>query len=146
MSRIKLDVTYGEQVVCQPEWRSIDHSYPSDALPPPATVLCYSFEEVFAEKIRAMGERSRPRDLYDIVTLFRGREAIPSPTFIRSVYETKCEAKGLRAFTIDDLRSSPLIVELESEWSNMLGHQLSDLPSFSEYWADLPLLFEWLHT
>ena len=34
----------------------------------PASVLCYSFEEVFEEKIRAMGDRSRPRDLYDIIT------------------------------------------------------------------------------
>jgi Nucleotidyl transferase AbiEii toxin, Type IV TA system len=37
----------------------------------PAEVRCYGFEELFAEKIRAMGERSRPRDLYDIVNLFR---------------------------------------------------------------------------
>ncbi len=27
---------------------------------------CYSLEEAFDEKIRALAERSRPRDLYDV--------------------------------------------------------------------------------
>ena len=27
---------------------------------------CYSYEEVFAEKVRALAERARPRDLYDV--------------------------------------------------------------------------------
>ncbi len=144
VTRIKLDVTYDELVVRRPEPRLIEHSYP-DTLPPPATVLCYSFEEVFAEKIRAMGERSRPRDLYDIVTLFRNKELLPSSDTVRSVYEKKCESKGLRVFTIEDLLSSPLLDELKEEWSSMLDHQLPEPPSFPEYWEELPLLFEWLN-
>ena len=67
---VKLDITAGEVVVRPTCLRSISHSYP-DALPPPATVSSYSFEELFAEKLRAMGERGRPRDLYDVVNLFR---------------------------------------------------------------------------
>ena len=53
-----------------PVLRAVSRDYP-DNLPEPAQVRCYGFEEVFAEKLRAMGERSRPRDLYDIVNLFR---------------------------------------------------------------------------
>jgi Nucleotidyl transferase AbiEii toxin, Type IV TA system/X-Pro dipeptidyl-peptidase (S15 family) len=58
--------------------RPIAHAY-DDALPPPAAVRSYCFEEVFAEKLRAMGERSRPRDLYDIVNLYRRPASQPQP-------------------------------------------------------------------
>jgi predicted nucleotidyltransferase component of viral defense system len=30
---------------------------------------CYAYEEAFGEKLRALGERTRPRDLYDVVNL-----------------------------------------------------------------------------
>ena len=53
----------------------------------PATVRCYSFEEVFAEKIRAMAQRARPRDLYDIVNLFRRNDLRLYPEVIRLTLE-----------------------------------------------------------
>jgi len=53
-----------ELLAREPERRPIAHPYePDEALPGQADVACYAFEEVFAEKLRAMGERSRPRDL-----------------------------------------------------------------------------------
>lgn len=65
---IRLDLTPGERLARPPVMRPIQHLY-ADELPAPGTVRCYSLEEVYAEKIRAMGERGRPRDLYDIVFL-----------------------------------------------------------------------------
>ena len=59
---IKLDLTSDETIVRPTVLRTITHTH-DDELPPPATVRCYSFEEVFAEKIRALAERTRPRDL-----------------------------------------------------------------------------------
>lgn len=73
VASIRLDLLAAEIVVRPTVLRPIAHAYP-DTLPEPATVRCYGFEEVFAEKVRAMGERSRPRDLYDIVHLFRRRD------------------------------------------------------------------------
>ena len=69
-ARVKLDLDAEEALKRDSEWRVIAHPY-DDYLPHPAEVRCYSFLEVFAEKLRAMGERGRPRDLYDIVNLFR---------------------------------------------------------------------------
>ena len=123
--------------------RAIDHQYP-DALPPPATVRCYGFEEVFAEKLRAMGQRSRPRDLYDIVNLFRRGDFLPHWELVNSVYREKCHSKGLEAYDFGSLEDSPYRVELESEWSNMLAHQLPALPPFQEFWDQLPRIFDWL--
>ena len=61
------------------------------------------------------------------------------------MYKAKCESKGLRIFILDDLLSSPLLGELEGEWSNMLRRQLPDLPPFTEYWEEGPLLFRWFN-
>ena len=68
---VKLDLNAAEQLARRP---FLDPSPTATrTLPAPAAVMCYSLEELFAEKLRAMGERGRPRDLYDIVNLFGGR-------------------------------------------------------------------------
>ena len=143
LASIKLDLTTAEQVVRPTVLRPIAHQYP-DALPSPATVRCYGFEEVFGEKLRAMGERSRPRDLYDIVNLFRRKEFLPHAELIRSVYTEKCTTKGVEVFTFASLEASRFRDELESEWANMLAHQLPALPPFADFWEELPRLFDWL--
>ncbi len=84
---VKLDLSADEQVVRPPVLRCIAHPYP-DPLPPPGSVRCYSFEEVFAEKLRAMGQRGRPRDLYDIINLFRRNDLRLHGTLVRDVLAT----------------------------------------------------------
>jgi len=140
---IKLDLTAAEHVVRPTVLNQISHPYP-DKLPNPATVRCYSFEELFAEKLRAMGERSRPRDLYDIIILFRRQDLRPHAELIRSVYVQKCETKGVKVFSFDSIKTSPYRGELETEWANMLGHQLPTLPPFDNFWQEVPQLFDWL--
>ena len=142
-ARIKLDLSADEVLARPPVLRPIAHAFP-DQLPAPAEVRCYDFEELFAEKIRAMGERSRPRDLYDIVNLFRREDLRLEQDLIRSTLERKCESKGIAIPTHADISSSPLRVELESEWANMLGHQLPVLPPFDQFWEEAKVLFQWL--
>jgi predicted nucleotidyltransferase component of viral defense system len=143
VASIKLDLTRAERVIRPTVLRPISHQYP-DVLPAPATVRCYSFEEVFAEKLRALGERCRPRDLYDIVNLFRRRDFLPHADLIRSVYVEKCKSKGVEVFTFASIQASPFRTELESEWANMLAHQLPALLPFEAFWEELPHLFDWL--
>ena len=93
VASIKLDLSLSEVVVRPSVLRPVSHPYP-DPLPAPATVRCYAFEEVFAEKLRAMGERGRPRDLYDIVNLFwRGDLRAHGPV-IRDVLEGEVPLEG----------------------------------------------------
>ena len=143
VAALKIDLTSAERVVCPTVLRGINHHYP-DALPLPASVRCYAFEELFAEKVRAMGQRSRPRDLYDIINLFRRGELLPHWRLIRNVYEEKCVSKGVKVFGLEDLESSSYRDQLESEWSNMLAHQLPVLPRFEDFHDELPRLFDWL--
>jgi predicted nucleotidyltransferase component of viral defense system len=140
---IKLDLSRDEALARPAVPRPIAHAY-DDELPEPATVLCYCFEEVFAEKIRAMGERSRPRDLYDIVNLYRRPDLRLQATEIRAVLIEKCTTKGVPVPTFASVQSSELVAELESEWANMLAHQLPVLPPFAQFWDELAALFPWL--
>ena len=126
-ARVKLDLSADERVVRPPVLQKITHPYP-DTFASGGTIRCYSFDELFAEKIRAMAQRGRPRDLYDIVNLFRRNDLRMFPEAIHSALVEKCAAKGIAVPTADDFDNSPLLVELESEWSNMLGHQLPALP------------------
>jgi len=68
LSRIKLDLTNDEKIVLKPEERAIYHPY-SDTLNDRTTISAYCLEEIFAEKLRALTERLRPRDLYDVIHL-----------------------------------------------------------------------------
>lgn len=143
VARIKLDLMASEVVARPTVLRPIAHSYP-DELPDPASVRCYCFPEVFAEKIRAMGERVRPRDLYDIINLYRRPDLQDEPHVIREVLVEKCDTKGVPVPTLASIDASPYRPELESEWANMLAHQLPALPPFETFWGELPSLFEWL--
>ena len=41
--------------------------------------------------------------------------------------------------------NAPTKTELNSEWKNMLGHQLRNLLPFKQLWEELPDLFNWLN-
>ncbi|MBU0686677.1 MAG: nucleotidyl transferase AbiEii/AbiGii toxin family protein [Candidatus Margulisbacteria bacterium] len=140
---IKIDLLSSEKIVHVPVRNNIAHSYPDD-LPKNAKVMCYSLEEIFAEKIRAMGERSMPRDLYDIVFLFREKLNKVKGALVKSLLIAKCKTKGVPISTFELIKNSPGLEELKSEWANMLAHQLPALPPFEEYWNALPNLFDWL--
>ena len=85
--------------------RPIQHLY-SDQLPEPGTVRCYSLDEVYAEKIRAMGERGRPRDLDDIVFLLGYPGLVDQSELISDALIAKCESKGVPVPTLE-LTGSP---------------------------------------
>ena len=101
--KIKLDLTADEKLVLAPVRREVFHPYsdrPEDGL----WINAYSYEEAFGEKIRALGERTRPRDLYDVVNLYRHGESRPPSTVLRNV---QCFDRwvGAHALTSDRAQS-----------------------------------------
>ncbi len=141
MPRIKLDLTADERLVLAPVPVSIFHPY-SDAPVGGMIARAYAYEEVFAEKTRALAERTRPRDLYDVITLFRNEDARPSPAIMLDVLRQKCEHKGIALPQLADLE--PHRDNLAGSWKNMLEHQLPALPPWEAFWDELPAFFEWL--
>jgi predicted nucleotidyltransferase component of viral defense system len=141
LPRIKLDLTVDEVLVLPPVDRPVSHPY-SDAPADGIMARCYSYEEVFAEKVRALAERTRPRDLYDVVNLFRHDEFHPAAQVIRDALSQKCAYKGIPFPSLTTL--SPVHEELVADWSVMLTHQLPSLPPVEAFWSALPALFAWL--
>ena len=138
VASIKLDLTTDEILVLSPVRKSVHHPYtdkPEDGI----YANCYDFEEVVAEKIRALSERARPRDLYDVVHFFRNRDSIPDPRLVYKVLQKKCEYKAIKVPTFQHIETHEKIDELETQWENMLAHQLAHLPPIQAFWDDLPL-------
>lgn len=140
LPRIKLDLTSDELLVLEPARVIIHHPY-SDSPRDGIDVLSYAYEEVFAEKVRALAERTRPRDLYDVINLFRNTEALPLHNDVMNVLDEKCKFKGIKIPQLNDFDD---LNTLNASWSNMLAHQLPALPPLQSYLDELPDFFAWL--
>lgn len=145
LPRIKLDLTADELVVRPPVLRPIWHPYPDAAAMGRAAVRCYSYDELFGEKLRALVERTRPRDLYDVVNMFRYEPERPRSTAVVDAYRAKCQFKGIDApLTADELLPEAHRLDLEADWAPMLSHQLPELPALDQFVAALAEVAAWL--
>ena len=138
--RVLFDITQHEPLLDEPVARPIHHPYPDD-LPVGTLVQCYSLDELLAEKTRALVERTRPRDLYDVVYVFENLAAALNLSRFRQVFHGKCDAKSIAVPTASSIVA--LVhgsAELRADWSNMLGHQLPLLPEIEGFLARLTTL------
>lgn len=138
---VRLDLTADELLVDAPVWRSVDHPYP-DAPAGGIMARCYSYEEVFAEKMRALGERTRARDLYDVIHLYRNPDYRPEPARVRQILGQKCAFKQIGMITLEMVHAAKDTVT--GTWDGMLRHQLPELPPFESFWSALNDVFAWL--
>lgn len=139
--RIKLDLSPDEIISATLVERSVSHEY-SDKPTLGISILSYSYAEVFAEKIRALKERTRPRDLYDVINFFRRPESRDLASDVRALLAQKCEFKGITMPTLSDLDDHK--GACEGGWREQLSHQLQSLPPFDSFWGELPGFFRWL--
>jgi predicted nucleotidyltransferase component of viral defense system len=139
--KIKLDLTADERQVLPSVRREVFHPYtdrPEDGI----WANCYAYEEAFGEKLRALGERTRPRDLYDVVNLYRHADSRPTAAMLRDVLRQKCAYKAIAVPTFESLVSHR--ESLEAMWSDTLAHQLPALPPLNDFWDALPEIFSWV--
>lgn len=143
--KILFDITNSEPLYANFTPKNIIHSYPPDSVPSNAAVLTYSLLELLAEKTRALFERTRPRDLYDVVYILENRAQEIDYKQLRDLFIKKCASKGLKPPTAKELLS--LINqsgELKADWEAMLSHQLPGLPLAEDYLSRTATLLEWL--
>jgi predicted nucleotidyltransferase component of viral defense system len=144
LPRVLLDLTRHEPVLDTPTARGPFHPYP-DALPDGGVVLTYSFHELLAEKMRALYERIRPRDLYDVIYLLENRADALDFRLLHELFRKKCAVKELEIPTVRSVVGTVLAAdELRSEWANMLAHQLPQLPALDDLLSRLPELIAWV--
>ncbi|MFV2044787.1 MAG: nucleotidyl transferase AbiEii/AbiGii toxin family protein [Anaerolineales bacterium] len=141
--KVRIDLTGDELIARAPILREVHHPY-SDRPLPPARIHCYPIEEIVAEKTIALSDRGLPRDLYDVVRLYRFEGIRLQHSAIVEVIGQKCSHHGVELPSLELVRRPARLAELESEWSNMLGHQLPALPVISDQLAVLEEYFKWL--
>lgn len=147
--KVKLDLTADEVLVRPLERRLVFHPFTDldasghsgDHL---TDVLSYSLPELMGEKLRALAERCRPRDLYDVIHTHRHPDLIGQEREVLAVLVEKCAYAGIETPTLESMRATAFRSEIETEWENMLGHQLPYLPPFETFWAELDDVFAWL--
>ena len=123
-TKIKVDITEyrNERVLLPANKRRIIHSY-SDGLN--AEVGVYALEEIMAEKIRSLFQRTRPRDLYDVWYL---RNRVDKKKVFGILLE-KFRMKNVE-MNIEDFERRKK--DFKNAWENSLKHQLKELPEFEE--------------
>lgn len=142
--RILFDLTIHEPILRGPVAARIFHPYPDD-LSPPASIHTYQLEELVAEKTRALFERTRPRDLYDVVYLIKNQGSHLDLPSTQALFVDKCRSKNLEPPTatqlIAHIRGSE---ELRADWEHMLRHQLPQLPPIDAMLDGLEAVLEWI--
>ncbi|MDF3048260.1 MAG: hypothetical protein K0R73_1378 [Candidatus Midichloriaceae bacterium] len=141
LPRIKLDLTTDELIVETPVVNIVKHPY-SDEPQEKIKIQCYPYIEMFAEKIRALAERTRPRDLYDVINFYHLPESRNLAKEVHRVLLKKCEFKNIPFPTHAALDMHRL--SCMAGWNDQLAHQLPVLPAFESFWGQLPEFFNWL--
>jgi len=122
--KIDLDLTDpGDENLFLPVTRrTVFHQYSDDL---PLAVTSYSLEEIMAEKIRSLFQRTRSRDLYDVGQLADRVDR----SIVKSVLFRKCEPKGI---AVDSTVLAGKREQFSALWQVSLGHQMKAVPDFGE--------------
>jgi len=132
--RIKLDITKNERekILLPLEEKEIIHPYSDECN---AKVISYSLEEIVAEKIRSLFERTRPRDLYDVWKLW---DRIDSEKVMKILPE-KCKFKEVK---IDKNALQERKDDFKNAWETSLRHQLKEVPDFTQVFGEILRIIE----
>ena len=121
-TKIKMDITKpeNETILLPIKKKRVIHPYSDNVN---AEIKVYSLEEIIAEKIRSIFQRTRPRDLYDLWYLWD--RANRQKAF--SILPEKFKMKDIEPDIQDlDRRKD----DYKNAWENSLRHQLKGLPDF----------------
>jgi predicted nucleotidyltransferase component of viral defense system len=143
LPRLKIDLTLDEPLFTKPQLRKVDHPY-SDLLEEGNKIIAYSYEELFAEKLRALVHRLRPRDLYDVIHLFQQKNASINVVLIKKILQDKCDIRFVPFPKIELIETHDNRKLLESEWGAQLRHQMPELPSFNFFLGELAKVLSWV--
>ncbi len=134
--RLDLDITEkGKEVIVTPvEKHRLIHRY-SDACQ--IDLVTYSLAEITIEKIRALCDRSWPRDLYDVCNLWPRIEKLD----LKAIFAKKCEVRGITP-TLEKYNQNK--EKLKIGWSKSLEHQLKEVPDFENSFLTSLHILKWL--
>lgn len=143
-TKIKIEIILFELMIFEVVQKEISHQYSDIIALNPNFIPCYSINEVMAEKLRALVQRSytAPRDFYDIWYLHKNYPDLDCNEIVKGFHK-KMEFKGLQFTGLDQLMNEDDDKKLRASWKNSLAHQIhSDgLPDFDLVKTELKELF-----
>lgn len=143
LQKVKFDLTQDELMVDVPQVRTVHHGYTDSANPPPA-VLCYTINEILAEKTRALVQRNgRSRDVYDVVNISRNFRDSINPDRAREIAVQKFQFRNLPPPSVDRILEAIDEGVLRANWQQELGHQINALPPVEAFLLDLRDSLAW---
>ncbi len=131
-ARIKMDITLEqyERILLPLQDRPILHNYSDSPRFRMVWVKSYSLEEIFVEKVRALFQRTRPRDLYDVWVLRESADL----GLVLGILPEKFANKGVEP-DLEQLKNRRGYYS--RAWERSLGHQLRKLPEFERVWTEV---------
>lgn len=130
-NKIKIDISSDEVICEKPKLKPVINKY-SDS--EEFHLFTYSLNEIIAEKMRSLMQRTEPRDLYDIWYLFE----VEGEDIENIVFDFEIKAKHKNK----DPNSLVKTVEgkeatFKKQWETRLVNQILDLPKFDNVWREL---------
>lgn len=142
-TKVKIEIILYELILFPVSYRDVVHSYSDKLTENALQVPCYSIEEVLAEKIRSLIQRSytAPRDFYDIWYLSKHFPELDYK-LIADAFHKKLAFKGHSFSAVEQLINSENDKHLSAAWKNSLAHQITgELPDFETVKNELLVLF-----
>ena len=135
---IKIDITnFNNEIILLPtEKKKVFHFY-SDELN--AEIKVYSLEEIFAEKIRALIQRTRARDLYDTGMLYD----LINKDKVLQIIDKKFNFKGV---ILDVSSLTKRKDDFSNAWHASLNHQLKVIPNFEIFFNKVKTIISEIET
>ena len=122
-TKIKLDISFSERILLQADVKPIFHPY-SDFNRINNTVSVYPINEIISETIRALMQRNRPRDIYDLYFLSQKVNKREDPS-IYDLLAQKSKDKNLDCCIIENYINPIKARKNKRAWDNSLGHHLA---------------------
>lgn len=144
LTKVKIEAILYESLVFPISSRDVIHPYSDKLTDNAKQIPCYSLEEVLAEKIRSLIQRSytAPRDYYDIWFLSKHYGDLNYKSIVEAFHK-KLIFKGHTFAGIDQLINTENDKSVKSAWENSMKYQIvGELPAYERVKEDLKHLFQ----
>lgn len=143
--KIKIEIILYEILLFSQVDKKIIHQYSDQVSLNPNAIPCYTLEEMLAEKLRSLIQRSytAPRDYYDIWYLSNTITDLNWPK-IAEAFHKKMKFKNHTFTSVDQFINDDNDKKLKAAWKNSLRHQIpgAQLPEYDEVKKYLEGLFK----
>ncbi len=136
-TKIKIDISFSEKLITSPVFKPILHNY-TDKKMINQLVPVYSLIEIISEKIRALLQRNRPRDIYDIWFL-SNTFSFSQYQFINELLNIKAKNKNIEIADLNSFINEDKGKKIKRAWHKSLGGHLPEfeLPDFDKTYQEV---------